>query len=540
MFPDARPGQLVETAPPRITLRNAFHHPFDSAMAAARTCYASRLIGPEEITDKQRVNIGAATFFSGHHTVYQHAHFEFGLENISRQFVWSFLHAHPFYNSEQQSQRYVRLDKAQAYIPAESLFFDARSRAIYEQAITRAWNYYRELSTLLVNDARAILNDIWHVGPMSHPKRLQKNERSAEKRAIEIARYVLPVAAFTTMVHTISGIVLHRLWRMSAASDTPSEARAVIGEMVALVRGVDSQFFDRFGTQPLEEMPEWSAGNTSMSANGHAPAAKEGSSSGPGAGEAFVREFDARLGGRTSRLIDYSPSAPRVAAEAYRAVVGQTEAQCSDAEAIDRLLNPARNLYRLEVLDVGVHAPAMRALQHANYTFAKKISHTADSQDQRHRMVPGSRPLLTLADTREPDYITPMLLANNARAKDLYERAMQEAWQAKNEMLDRGVPPEIALYVLPNAKSIRLVESGSLLHLLHKWTMRTCFNAQEEIYQASRDEVAQLAEVHPQFARYIGPPCHLRAGVTTPICTEGSHFCGVKVWLDFPNIARRI
>jgi len=137
-------------------------------------------------------------------------------------------------------------------------------------------------------------------------------------------------------------------------------------------------------------------------------------------------------------------------------------------------------------------------------------------------------------------YITPMLLANNATARILYDRAMHEAWQAKNELLDRGVPPEIALYVLPNAKSIRLVESGSLLHLLHKWTMRTCFNAQEEIYQASRDEVAQLAEVHPQFARYIGPPCHLRAGVTTPICTEGSHFCGVKVWLDFPNITRRI
>src|SRR4029077_16273053 len=261
MFQSQDPNELVESAAPRVTLRNAFAHPFDSAIAAARTCYSSRLINPEEVNDKQRVNIGAATFFSGHHTVYQHAHFEFGLENISRQLVWSFLHAHPFYNSEQQSQRYVRLDKAQAYIPPESLFFDARSRAIYEQAIARAWNYYRELSTLLVNDARAILNDIWHIGPMSHPKRLQKNERSAEKRAIEIARYVLPVAAFTTMVHTISGIVLHRLWRMSAASDTPSEARAVIGEMVALVRGVDSQFFDRFGTQPLEEMPEWASAN---------------------------------------------------------------------------------------------------------------------------------------------------------------------------------------------------------------------------------------------------------------------------------------
>jgi thymidylate synthase ThyX len=491
MFEGSPSPDNVQTAPPRITLRNAFSHPFDSAIAAARTCYSSRLITSDEITDKQRLNIGAATFYSGHHTVYQHAHFEFGIENVSRQFVWSFLHAHPFYNSEQQSQRYVRLDCAQAYIP----------------------------------DARNILNDIWHIGPMSHPRRIQKIEQSAGKRSIEIARYVLPLAAFTTMVHTISGIVLHRLWRMCSASDTPSEARAVIGEMVAQVRQLDPQFFDRFDTTPLEELPEWK----------DFIAAKSNSNA-----ETFVREFDARLNGRTSRLVDYSANAPRVMAESYRAVVGLPESGCNDDEAIDRLLNPARNLYRLETLNIGVHAPLMRALQHANYTFAKKISHTADSQDQRHRMVPGSRPLLTLADTRDPDYITPMLLAGNPRAKEVYERAMHDAWAAKNELLDRGVPPEIALYVLPNAKSIRLVETGSLLHLLHKWTMRTCFNAQEEIYNASIDEVAQLRKVHPQLARYIGPPCHLRAGITTPICTEGSHFCGIKVWLDFPNITRPI
>ena len=532
MFGGAASNDLVESAPPRVTLRNAFAHPFDSAIAAARTCYAPRLIVPEEITDKQRLNIGAATFYSGHHTVYQHAHFEFGLENVSRQFVWSFLHAHPFYNSEQQSQRYVRLDRAQAYVPPPSLFFNEAHRAIYESAIVRAWNYYRELSQILVNDTRAVLNDIWHIGAMSHPKRLQKIERSAEKRAIEIARYVLPVAAFTTMVHTVSGIVLHRLWRMSAASDTPSESRAVIGAMVDEVKRLDPQLFDRFGTEPLEERPEWSA----PSSNGHPAEAKAARA----LAETFGREFDAKLDGRTSKLVDYSANAHRVIADSYRAVMGLTASECSDADAIDRLLNPARNPYRLETLEVGVHSPMMRALQHANYTFAKKISHTADSQDQRHRMVPGSRPLLTLADTLEPDYITPPLFAGNPRAKELYDRAMRDAWSAKNELLDRGVPPEIALYLLPNAKSIRLVESGSLLHLLHKWTMRTCFNAQEEIYAASMDEVAQVREVHPQLAKYIGPPCHLRANVTTPICTEGSHFCGVKVWLDFPNIARRI
>jgi thymidylate synthase ThyX len=547
MFQSGDPTELVESAPPHVTLRNAFAHPFDSAIAAARTCYSSRLIGPEEINDKQRLNIGAATFFSGHHTVYQHAHFEFGLENISRQFVWSFLHAHPFYNSEQQSQRYVRMDRTQAYIPPLSLFFDAESRAIYERAIARAWSYYRELSSLLLPQSREILLDIWHVGPMSHPKRLQKIERSAEKRAIEIARYVLPVAAFTAMVHTVSGIVLHRLWRMCAASDTPSEARAIIGEMVRLVKELDPQFFDRFGTEPLDELPEWRVAELKglpykpleEQAVLTDPALKE-ALAGRAHGDQFAKEFDAQLNGRTAALLDYSANAPAVVASAYRAVLGLTATDCSDAEALDRLLNPARNRYRLETLNVGVHAPMMRALQHANYTFAKKISHTADSQDQRHRMIPGSRPLLTLADTREPDYITPALLKENPRAKEVYDRAMQDAWHAKNQLLDRGVPQEIALYLLPNAKSIRLVESGSLLHLLHKWTMRTCFNAQEEIYQSSLDEIAQLRQVHPQFAKYIGPPCCLRAGVTTPICTEGSHFCGIKVWLDFPNVQRRI
>ena len=78
----------------------------------------------------------------------------------------------------------------------------------------------------------------------------------------------------------------------------------------------------------------------------------------------------------------------------------------------------------------------------------------------------------------------PALVRENSRAREMYEHAMEEAWAAKNELIDRGVPPN-SRSTVPNAKSIRLVETGSLLHLLHKWTMRTCFNAQEEIYQAS-------------------------------------------------------
>ena len=187
-----------------------------------------------------------------------------------------------------------------------------------------------------------------------------------------------------------------------------------------------------------------------------------------------------------------------------------------------------------------MHSPLARAMHHASYTFLKKLSHTADSQDQRHRMVPASRPLMTLTDTRRPDVITPPLIAANREALAVYAEAMERAWQAKNRLLELDVPLETALYVLPNAKALRFHESGSLLYLAHKWVMRTCFNAQEEIYRASMDELEQVRALHPRLARHMGPPCVLRAGRITPTCTEGEHFCGTAVWRSFPDVERRI
>jgi thymidylate synthase ThyX len=510
----------LATAPPAVTLRNAPVHAFDGAIAAARTCYSPRVIATHEITDKQRDTIGALTFEAGHHTVYQHAHFEFGLENISRQFVWSVLHGYPFYNSEQSSQRYVKLKEPRAFVPP----IDGEALAVYEQAVLDAWDTYAELSALLKDDAFAILKELRYVTPRVSAERLKGIEREAEKKAIETARYVIPIAAFTSMVHTISGITLHRLRRMAAAGDTPHEAALVIGRMVHLVRQIDPLFFEKVGCEDLrpDELPEAAFPRPQPS------------------GDAFVRAFDARLDGLVSKLIDASDGAETVVAEAVRTTFGLSRDELSDDEALDRVLNPARNRYRLDVMNVSYHSPMMRALHHASYTFAKRLSHTADSQDQRHRMVPASRPLMTFAATTAPDYVTPRLLANNARARTVYERAMERAWSAKNRLLALGVPIEFAAYVLPNATALRLVESGPLMALLHKWTLRTCFNAQEEIYVASMDEIAQVRERHPRLARHIGPPCVVRNGLISPRCTEGTHFCGVPVWRTFPDVERRL
>jgi thymidylate synthase ThyX len=510
----------LATAPPLVTLRNAPVHAFDGAIAAARTCYSPRVVAASEVTDRQRDTIGALTFEAGHHTVYQHAHFEFGLENISRQLVWSVLHSYPFYNSEQSSQRYVKLKEPRAFVPP----LGGEALQVYEQAVLGAWEAYADLSTLLKDDAFAILKELRYVTPRASAERLQAIEREAEKKAIETARYVIPIAAFTSMVHTISGITLHRLRRMAAAGDAPHEASIVVGRMVDLVREIDPHFFEKVGCDELsqEELAESAFPRPRTD------------------GDAFVRDFDARLDGRVSKLVDSSPRAPEVIAEAVRTTFGLTAEQMPDEEAIDRVLNPARNRYRLDVMNVSYHSPMMRGLHHASYTFAKRLSHTADSQDQRHRMVPASRPLMTFADTARPDYVVPRLIAGNPRALAAFERAMHHAWSAKNRLLALGVPLEFAAYVLPNATALRIVESGSLIALLHKWTLRTCFNAQEEIYLASMDEVAQVRQVHPQLARHIGPPCVVRNGLISPRCTEGSHFCGIPVWRSFPDVVRRL
>jgi thymidylate synthase ThyX len=148
--------------------------------------------------------------------------------------------------------------------------------------------------------------------------------------------------------------------------------------------------------------------------------------------------------------------------------------------------------------------------------------------------------MLTLTHTKAPDVIVPPLVAANAEARAVFEESVAHSWSAKEALLSMGVRDEHAVYVLPNAAALRFHESGSLMYLAHKWVMRTCLNAQEEIYRASMDELEQVRAVHPRLARHMGPPCVLRRGRITPTCTEGEHFCGVPVWRDFPNIVRRL
>jgi len=506
---------------PVVELQNWFARPYDNSVATARTCYSSRVVYPEAVAKDEKARrlrdrIGMSVYRAGHHTTIQHPTFQFVFKRVSRQMIWSFLHQHPFYNSEQVSQRYVKVKKGRFTTPPLP---SEEARAVYDGACEELMAAYFRLIDHLRDP---ITREYYAVFP-ARRRHHGRWEKAIEKRVYEAARYVLPVATHAHLYHTISGLTLHRYRRLVDAYDTAPEQRVVVEAMCRLVEQVDPEFFKHAEDPlPLEEALEHELFTRLHPDGGGGPTTR-----------AFVEEFDERLGGRRSRLIDWKQNGEASLAQAVRSVLGVPRAELADEDALRLLLDPARHRALAGgALNLTTHLKLTRALHHPHYTFAKKLSHTADSQDQRHRMTPGSRPILAgqvLLDA--PDLVLPEVVERTPAAREVFQETAERALAAMRRLRDLGCGPEETQYLLPNATAVRFEESGDLLNFHHKWSLRLCYLAQEEIWRASQDEVLQVREVEPMVGSLIGPPCWTRKRAEqTPYCPEGDRFCGVPAW----------
>src|SRR6266705_732947 len=259
--------------PPRVRLVNAFARPFENVVATARTCYSSKGIVTEDQASarpERRDALARSIYEAGHHTTFQHAHFQFALENVSRQFLWTFLHSHPFYNSEQVSQRYVEVKSGNYAVPPMS----APEREIFETTARRQEVAYRRLTELLTPLACERYFGLF-------PGRLRGDGRqkfggAIQKRAQEIARYVLPVATFAYLYHTVSGVTLFRYWRLCETYDAPAEQREVVSRMVTEVLRHDPLYEAVLQDPlPLEETPEFALFQSLAASRSAGPTAKD-------------------------------------------------------------------------------------------------------------------------------------------------------------------------------------------------------------------------------------------------------------------------
>ena len=510
---------------PRVALTKAFDTPFKNVVATARTCYSSKgIIRDDEVGEPERfAPLAKSIFEAGHHTTYQHAHFQFALANVSRQFIWSFIHSHPFYNSEQVSQRYVAMKKEGMTIPN---FNSPRAQEVFSETVDLQFAAYLRLCELLEKTVEEAFFERFN-----RSERMEKKHRvTITKKAQEIARYVLPLATHAYLYHTVSAITLLRYYRMCRVLDVPTETKLIVEKMVGLVLRHDSDY-GIILQEPLspEEMAEYEFYD-------RRPDILEGSQT-----ASFRSYFDNQMDSFSfSKMVAHTSNGEDIVADAVREVLGCGNITRQDAIAM--ALHPEKNRILGEAMNLTTHGKLTRALFHSHYTFKKRLSHTADSQDQRHRMTPGSRPVLAAHIDETPDYITPDLIRENPEALALYQDTMERTWDAICTLRVLGADHEQWTYLLPNAVTIRFTESTDLLNLRHKHVMRLCYNAQEEIWRASVEEARQIREAQPLIGQYLLPPCTLRAmGHVKPICPEGPRYCGVRVWKqDLEKYSRKI
>lgn len=545
------PSPFASEAPTVTLLREeSTSHPVAVTIAAAWSCYGSRpaksenvrkLIGPapsdlspEKAADRadrreRALKLYADLFAAGHHTTFQHATFIFVLDNVSRFAIWSFFHSHPFYNSEQVSQRYREVTGSVMVTPN----LPPDQLAIYTQAIERGLAGYRNLTEILTPDFQRDYASVFPARAKAGglDAELRFND-AVQKRSQEVARYVLPLATPAHLYHTVNGLTLLRYFVLANQPDAPIEVRFIVNRMVEEVLAVDPNFLGAPG-YPLSLAPLATEDSLEARIFGDWQATI---GQNPDSVEAFCNEFDAELGEwENSRLAHVNPGAERLMADSIRTVLGRTRASMTDEDAIATVLDGAINPYHGHSVFLGMHSKLMQAMNHVPFTFMKRISGAEDAQNQRHRGTQSSSPLLMAHLRQNPDVIVPWAIQRNPVALAEYNATVRALWDAKNALLAAGASPEVAMYLLPNAHRLRFYETGSLLNYYWKWVKRLCYDAQREIFSTAKQEVAQVREALPIIGRYVdGPPCVMRSRTgVRPTCPEGERFCGIPVWRNY-------
>lgn len=171
-----------------------------------------------------------------------------------------------------------------------------------------------------------------------------------------------------------------------------------------------------------------------------------------------------------------------------------------------------------KIMSLGHHS----VLEHASFTFGiEGISRVTSHQLVRHRIASFSQQSQRYVSHRE-GYVSimPDSIAAVPDARRIFGFVTETLHQAYAQLVDMGIPPEDARYILPNATETKLVMSMNARELLHFFALRCCQRAQWEIRAMSVEMLRLVKNVAPVIFRQAGPGC-----VSGP-CPEGAFCCG--------------
>ena len=199
--------------------------------ASAKVCYSDvGAYGLYEGLDEEKTQAFIKRLSDmGHESPTEHATYTFALEGVSRAFLAQ-ITRHRIASFSVSSQRYVKAGEPNYYIP-DAIKKDLIIEDHYKTYIEEAYRHYHEIAWKLYNIF----------------KNEGMNEREADKKAIENARYLLPNAACTNMVVTMNARELMHFFSLRCCNRAQDEIRDVADEMLKQCREVSPQIFKNAG-----------------------------------------------------------------------------------------------------------------------------------------------------------------------------------------------------------------------------------------------------------------------------------------------------
>ena len=144
-------------------------------------------------------------------------------------------------------------------------------------------------------------------------------------------------------------------------------------------------------------------------------------------------------------------------------------------------------------------------IEHAAATFLlQDVSRVLTHELVRHRLFSFCQRSQRYVKENIPQYVTPDVLIDDnsanpqlAEAKQIFDNAMRNAWLAYSDLLEKGLKPEDARFVLPNACCTEITVSGNFREWRNFLTLRLSPRAQWEIRKAANIILDKLIEIAP-------------------------------------------
>ena len=207
--------------------------------AAAKLCYSNAQIetlldGLTEEKSKEFVEMLASL---GHESPTEHAYFTFAIEGVSRTLLAQ-ITRHRIASYSVQSQRYVNLKEPEFVTPPE-IMDDPVSLEEFNNSMAMAAENYQKVTQLLKQAHKEKF--------MAQGMDEKTANRTAEKKALEDARFILPNACTTKMIVTMNTRSLNNFFRHRCCTRAQWEIRELADEMLKLVCEVAPALFVRSG-----------------------------------------------------------------------------------------------------------------------------------------------------------------------------------------------------------------------------------------------------------------------------------------------------